>query len=571
MSIQKPKSDDTTATSLLKAHEEDVAYGMGLSNFWANITAPRVREITPRKNGQKAQDGRPATSSGVRTIRRTPSLDDDGEDGGELNTVESLLTTNIIEPPQQAHVNLEERKMKRRSRGLSLSRSRTEEGVRRRKSLFGGSKDAQKEEHVPDVPTLPTLSAIYSSQAPHHLNDIDRPSTAISAISPAPSNSKASQAFELFPAARLNEPAKEQNANEEVFELPAELPPAMPPKKPDAPTKTEKEEKKSRRRSLGEVLTGKKSAKVTGREELDSEKGPPVPALPARGPTDSATPFAKQTSKFETRSRRNSNASVASKASKMSRKSKRKSWWQRSKAQDEESEPLPPMPTNIAVRSQPANDSKAPSPVPVDLSAFSTAPATKPKALDDDAASIRTTRSQKATARSASQPAKAKKRPQSTVSHTRRRRKSWWSSSNPDDSDSDDEDASNPLPPIPLLVRSTGTTPDSSPTNSEHSANDIHAPRPLSTISAKARTYTPRSAAKSFLVSTTPVADPVCRSVRRSLHQEDGGESERGSYCLSVEQQREWEKLKHLMAVMGEYSFPQAQWDFFLVGWRFRD
>lgn len=547
---------------------------MGLSTFWTNVTGPRVREITPRKQGHHdTGDRRPATSSGVRTIRRTPSLDDDDDGDRELNLVESLLTTNIIEPPPaSAEPTFDEKKARRRSRGLSLSRSKIEDGPKRRRSLFGGNKDAAKKEEVPEVPTLPTLSAIYSRQAPHTLSDIDRPSTAVSAIaspiSPRVDGNGTVAELPAFGGSRPAEPPNtSSNSGGEVFELPAELPASIPTTKAIETSSTAKDIKKSRRRSLGEVLTGKRP-KSMAYETSGSTDVPPTPALPATKAIQ-APKIVEITAQKETgRSRKNSNASVASKASKMSRKSKRKSWWQRAKAKDEEVEALPPMPAGLNAQreekpAKDANSRKTPSPGDVDLSAFPTVPAAKKSKDDDDAASIRTTRSEKAGARLNPQLSKSKKRPQSTIS-TCRKRRSWWASSNPDDSD--DGDDSNPLPPVPLLIRSNRTTPDSSPTNSDHQArtpsytavrgDTIHAPRPVSVSSTKSRTYVPRSAAKSFLVSTTPVADNVRKSVRHSLHggavddPDAGFENDSGTYCLSAEQQREWEKLKHLMAVM---------------------
>lgn len=573
---------------------------MGFATFWTNITSPRVREITPPKNRYGVLDSRPATSSGVRTIRKTPSIDD--ESGRELNQVESLLTKNVIEPPPAAPTT-EEKKSRRRSRGLSLSRSKTEDGLKRRKSLFGGKKDVAKEEAVPEVPTLPTMSAIYSrqapqhldiverpgtavstntvpssptsrlpaftggtrQQAPHHLDLVDRPSTAVSAITTSSSPSTAR--LPAFTGVARQQPKQQPPpiAASEVFELPAELPAPERPIIAELPAASEIEVKKARRRSLGEVLSGKRSRSM-GNVGLSSKTAtadaPATPALPVTESKPAAPKSTEEVWKTEqVQSRRNSNASVASKASRMSRKSRRKSWWQRGKGRDEEIALLPPMPAAFNAQTMPAaKDRKTASPENIDLSAFPAVPAKKQAKEDDDAASIRTTLSERATARSTKpQRIKSTKRPQSTASTTRRKRRSWWTSSNPDDA----EDESNPLPPVPLLIRSARTTPDSSPTNSETGrspsytavrGDNIKAPRPVSGISTKSRTYTPRSAAKSFLVSTTPVSDNIRKSVRHSLHAcedlDSGFENDRGTYCLSAEQQQEWEKLKHLMAVM---------------------
>lgn len=531
---------------------------MGLASFWTSITGSRVREIAPAKDRNATLDRRPATSSGVRTARKTPSIDDDDDDGAELNRVESLLTKNIIEPPPATAATFEENKARRRSRGLSLSRSKTDDGVKRRRSLFGAKKDVEQSETVPDVPTLPTLSAIYSRQAPHHLNDTDRPSTAVSAIASPTSPGPFSPASTVA-AWPTTAPRAPPIAAPEVFELPAEVPASTITTAAKISTEPAIEVKKSRRRSLGEALSGKRS-KSMGAKELSS-KGvngdtPPIPALAKEQAADAVSKIHEEEERRTgTRSRRNSNASVASKASRASRKSRRKSWWQRGKKHDEDISALPPVP---GVTHGHAKQSSTETPAGnVDVSAFPSAPAAKMAGAEDgdDTASIRTTRSEKSTARSKPQSPKTKKpRPVSSASQVRWRRRSWWASSNPDDSDDD----SNPLPPIPLLVRSAGTTPDSSPTNSHTGHSPSHnnsnkPPRPVSGVSASG--YRPRSAAKSFLVSTTPVSDNVRKSVRHSLHGGDedldvASGNDRGTYCLSAEQAKEWEKLKHLMAVM---------------------
>lgn len=551
---------------------------MGFSSFWTSITGgPRVREITPPKKRYGNLDSRPATSSGVRTVRRTPSVEDDGR---ELSQVESMVTRNIIDPPPGGVPTGEEKKSRRRSRGLSLSRSKTDDGTtRRRRSIFGGGKDAAKEEPVPEVPTLPTLSSFYFRQAPrsqapqsHQVAEPERPSTAVSAVAERPSTA-VSVVTPTTPTSRLpifcgSAPLKPlpqkpiASSVGEAFELHAESaapPPPSPPPQPivaELPAASTIEVTKSRRRSIGEALSGKRSKSMgSAGPSIDTTaaNAPFTPALPrkADGPT-TIKPIAVVSENGHAPSRRNSNASAfsaASNASKTSCKSKRESWGQRPKSRDEEVALLPPLPSGLDTRGR-----KTASPDNVELSAFPAVP-TKKKPVDDDAASIRTTRSEKATARS-TQRSKSKKRPQSTASHVRRkRRSSWWASSNPDYSD--DEPAP---PPVPALSHSTRTTPNTSPTTSENAyttavrGDNIKSPRPVSTISTTSRPYVPRSAAKSFLMSTTPVSDNVRKSIRRSMHDagqpgfEEGG---RGTYyCLSAEQQREWEKLKHLMAVM---------------------
>lgn len=133
-----------------------------------------------------------------------------------------------------------------------------------------------------------------------------------------------------------------------------------------------------------------------------------------------------------------------------------------------------------------------------------------------------------------------------------------------------------PLPPMPALVRDDSLhTPESSvattrsPVQSEFidpriladspmtvtRQGSIKQPRPVSGVSLTAkrrRSYVPKNAANGFLKSTTArSASSGGGTDRRGSHRHslmDDGEG--GVVCLNEEQQREWDKLKHLMEVM---------------------
>ncbi|KAK0925062.1 hypothetical protein LTR91_004254 [Friedmanniomyces endolithicus] len=166
----------------------------------------------------------------------------------------------------------------------------------------------------------------------------------------------------------------------------------------------------------------------------------------------------------------------------------------------------------------------------------------------------------------------SRERSKSSASHYQSSRNTWWASStntNPLSSDPDDSFAAPPIPAVPALIwDNDGTaTPDSSiaftasPDNSDTSVAIEHAvfaadspvrtvtrgasikhPRPVSGVSLSSRkSYVPRNAAKGFLRSTSG------RSSRRHSLLDDG---DGGMICLSDEQQREWEKLKHLMITL---------------------
>lgn len=143
----------------------------------------------------------------------------------------------------------------------------------------------------------------------------------------------------------------------------------------------------------------------------------------------------------------------------------------------------------------------------------------------------------------------------------RKMRRSWFLSSNPDSSDDEEP------PPIPALIFDNGsvtrtsslptsrTPPQPDPIDSStftYSAarlvvhvGSIKQPRPVSggTSSGSHRFFVPKNPANGFLKSTTP---NTRSTFRHSLLDDGDGDM----VCLSEEQQREWEKLKHLMDVL---------------------
>ncbi|KAH9814278.1 hypothetical protein Tdes44962_MAKER05716 [Teratosphaeria destructans] len=165
----------------------------------------------------------------------------------------------------------------------------------------------------------------------------------------------------------------------------------------------------------------------------------------------------------------------------------------------------------------------------------------------------------------------ARSRSKSTVSavSNKNKRRSWFASSNPDDDD-DRSGSSTDIPQVPPLVSGNGSeTPDSSVGTARspdpfkiaawaegtsatgYRDGSISTPRAVSGLSLTARrrrSYTPKNAAGGFLSSTSPKAGGSDRrsSYRHSLLDDGDG----GMICLSDEQQREWEKLKHLMDLM---------------------
>jgi len=173
-----------------------------------------------------------------------------------------------------------------------------------------------------------------------------------------------------------------------------------------------------------------------------------------------------------------------------------------------------------------------------------------------------------------------------SVASTRSKKRSSWilpQSSNPDSEDERDEPYP-PLPPLPALIADDNTsfTPDSSvattqspvysnfmdtstyvlespspfytedPVKQVTRGNSIKSPRPISGVSLSSRrSYVPRNAEKGFLKSTNQNRRS---NIRHSLL--DDGEG--GVMMLSDEQQREWDKLKHLLEVMEQRQDQEA-------------
>jgi len=112
-------------------------------------------------------------------------------------------------------------------------------------------------------------------------------------------------------------------------------------------------------------------------------------------------------------------------------------------------------------------------------------------------------------------------------SHSKRH--SFWNSSNPDQSDED-------VPSVPSLSR--GTSLDSVSAQDDRQAS-------TSTVAPR-RKYVPKSAAKSFLVTTSGASEDNRKSYRKSLKLDDGADL----VCMTEEQQIEWAKLMNARAEM---------------------
>lgn len=225
---------------------------------------------------------------------------------------------------------------------------------------------------------------------------------------------------------------------------------------------------------------------------------------------------------------------------------KRKSWFG-GRADEDDAPPLPAMPVQLKAQQQEVAKASSSPPQPAREQRSS-----RPELLQ---------RSKSAT---------------STSSRRSKRRKSWVKSSNPDSED-EHEEVTPPMPPLPALTPDDGelyatdssvaTTRSRAPSASvdprihtdgtQHAflfedpithvtrGNSIKAPRPLSGMSMSSRkSYVPKNAASGFLKSTTP--NSRRGSTRQSLL-EDG---EGGVVFLTEEQQKEWDKVKHLMEVM---------------------
>ena len=126
---------------------------MGFTSFWATITAPRVKEITPQNETKWLDRGRPSTAAGGRSGIRRPDSTGHGPDFRPT-------TSNG------------EKQAKRRGRSLSRPRRwrQSDLNIERRASPIDGSED------VPVVPTIPTSLAQAAVQ-PHHVNPSEETSS----------------------------------------------------------------------------------------------------------------------------------------------------------------------------------------------------------------------------------------------------------------------------------------------------------------------------------------------------------------------------------------------------------
>lgn len=334
----------------------------------------------------------------------------------------------------------EENKSKRRSRGFSLSRMKSDDNLRKRKSFFGGSN--KNNDNVPDVPALPTLPP------PHRMDqnenaleeEAPRPGTALTTDEPVP--------FPTFSSATSDD---------------------LEP------------ESRSRRKSMASAMSRKRSK---------------------------------------------SSASQGS-------SNKRKSWFFISNsAFGSDAPPMPALPASLVNSAKPA-----PTSLP------STVEDRKSRRLSLSAALTR-----------------VRSKSVSSETNKRNRQSFFFQSSNPDD----DPDAA-AVPPVPALVHDGTKTPESmarigstSPRDMVDSVMVIDSPERVATrgevmkqprpVSFQGRSsYRPKSAAGGFLKTTSSLSGPDQRSHHRKSIMNDG---DNGMICLNDEQQREWDKLKHLMEVM---------------------
>lgn len=126
---------------------------------------------------------------------------------------------------------------------------------------------------------------------------------------------------------------------------------------------------------------------------------------------------------------------------------------------------------------------------------------------------------------------------QASTKSRRRSRSSYWASSNPDESESD------VVPPVPALVRDgsgENTRSDSEDTVGGGNTHERKAVRRMSTMSTSSRkSYTPRTATKAFLRSTSTATEADRRSFRQSFKMD----ADANIVCLTKEQEIEWSKL----------------------------
>ncbi|TKA83532.1 hypothetical protein B0A55_00512 [Friedmanniomyces simplex] len=410
---------------------------MGLSSMWTALVGPRIKEITPHRPFSFEQQQEAAAI--------------DAHASAFYSHHAAAFSEAVLRPPPTAQ---EDKATKRRSRGFSLSKTKSEGNLRKRKSWFGGKPAA---EDAPAVPALPVLRSTGSG-----LGWIEQ---------------------DAVPAAEPTRPGTALTTDDQIS--------WSRPATPEAPPV---EKRKSRRLSLGRALKG------------------------SRKPSKSTAPPVPQTPKLQKRQ------SVLGGHRDMT----------------------VPAPTIPAFSTELINPSPS------------------------DAQSTGNSFEKRKSQRVSLSRAFTRERSKSTTSN-RSSRNTWWQSHNPDGNPEDDYDAPPPVPAVPSLTWDyDGTaTPDSSiaftassPDNSDaptidpavfadspirtvtvSRATSIKHPRPVSGVSLSSRRsgYKPQHAAQGFLRSTSE------RSVRRHSLLDDG---DGGMICLSDEQQRGWEELKHLMVTL---------------------
>ncbi|KAF2768916.1 hypothetical protein EJ03DRAFT_351755 [Teratosphaeria nubilosa] len=414
----------------------------------------------------------------------------------------SQPSTQPTSTQQQPVSSFDEMSLKRRSRGgtgVSVKKQKSDSDLklRKRKSWFGGRAEAPSD--IPSVPVLPSLQTLMdekSAAAP--FDDHFRSGTAVTTDEPI-----------TWP--RAPSPPQEQEKK--------------------------KERRKSifgRKRRSQSVASHMQSA--TGDSKAQAERAPPLPPTPSSSTAPTLAPT--------------------------------------------DPTALPPLPTSpfSANFSQPLSPgfppSTPPAPgfVPASTKVLDHAITHPSQPLTTLTAPKRNDSKEVIQSRRKSlSNVVARSRSKSTVSvvSNKSKRRSWFVSSNPDDDD-DHSGAGTPIPQAPPLVYGNGSeTPDSSvgtarspdpfkmaawqesTTGTGYRGGSINTPRAVSGLSLTARrrrSYTPKNAAGGFLSSTSPKAGGSDRrySYRHSFLDDGDG----GMICLSVEQQKEWDKLKHLMDVM---------------------
>ncbi|KAK4545640.1 hypothetical protein LTR36_002593 [Oleoguttula mirabilis] len=274
---------------------------MGLTTFWTQLTAPRVREIAPQQRLSNPEQRGPGTTSSVQKARK-------------YNTEPNVISDVILTQPA---ISAEEGKMRRRSRGGVLTQQRSEGNLRKRRSWFGGRPAV--DENVPDVPTLPLFcSGRNRHMADQSVTGIGRPGTALTTDEQVPwSRSVTPEGYE----------GKEKRKS--IFGS-----------------------RKRSQSSVSQVKSKKRQSWFGGRASDDD--APPMPAAPTtrRMEQTGQQSYAVQAPENEgTSGRRLSRSRAPSRPrskSNVSSKSKRKSWFQSRNPDDadieEEQPPVPQMP-----------------------------------------------------------------------------------------------------------------------------------------------------------------------------------------------------------------------------------